>query len=104
MGKPGLLFTLCVTENLGELQSGSPWVTTLASRFLPAAGAPSPLWQSGRLGPRTEDRIKPGSERKFEGNGVSPVELSLSPRCPREPIGLGNRDIRQAQGARRTQD
>ena len=42
-GKPGLLFTFCVTKNLGELQSESGWVTApRAAHPPPHCRAPPP--------------------------------------------------------------
>lgn len=54
-GKPGLLFTFCVTKNLGELQSSPAWVTAGAAAPPPPPGpaaepAPPPPQQQGWLG------------------------------------------------------
>lgn len=75
-GKPGLLFTFCVTKNLGETPCLIPgWVTARAAWSpTPPHPAPHPATklfcfphpspqQPGRLG--IGERIKLGFERKF---------------------------------------
>lgn len=67
-GKPGLLFTFCVTKNLGELQSesgGSPLGQPAPPLAPQPASCSPPLPTSAAGGGGMGERIKRGFERKF---------------------------------------
>lgn len=72
MGKPGLLFTFCVTKNLGELQTGSHWVGSPLSipplRSLPAGGGGQRTEEGWGLRGRLSQALK-GSLCKGEWGG-----------------------------------